>query len=165
MKSIVNVKTNQVAFGEYKEPLDLNVHDYILHDFFGKKCSKLKTKKTYHKFSFVTVNDGKHIFALGIVDIFFVKNVFVYYYDINKGMIMEKQFNVVGKGMQFDDASHICRIKYKTKQINIDIDKNTIKGIFNINFKYHNDLEFKCEANLSEKNKPLRVVNPADFEH
>jgi hypothetical protein len=165
MQSIIDKKTNQVLFNRFNEPINLNVHDYVLHNFFGKKCSKFKTRKTYHKFNFISVNDNRNIFAIGIVDVFFVKNIFCYYYDINKGMIFEKQFNASNRMVHFDDASHICKIQYHKRDVELLIDKNTIEGVFNISFKYQDKINFKCSADFSENNKPLRVSNPADFEH
>jgi hypothetical protein len=165
MKSIIDKNTNQVLFGKFDEPINLNVRDYVLHNFFNKKCGKLRTRKTYHKFNFITVNDGRNVFALSVVDVFFAKNVFCYYYDINKGMICDIQFNASSRKMHFDDASHICKIQYRTRNVELLINKNTIEGVYNISFKYKNKFDFTCSADFSENNKPLRVANPADFEH
>jgi hypothetical protein len=42
-----------------------------------------------------------------------------------------------------------------------NIDEGTSKGIFN--FKNKINLEYEIELNFN--NKPLRVVNPIDFDH
>ncbi|MDR0739304.1 MAG: DUF2804 domain-containing protein [Mycoplasmataceae bacterium] len=165
MVKLVDKDTNKVNYGVHDEKIEFNWHDYTLHNFWDKRVSKLKKKIGFHKFHFVSFVTSEFVIGLAFVDVATVKNVFGYVYRISEGLIANWQKTIFNHTIKFTDDFDFNKIEHSSKNchflIQSNIDEGNIKGTFN--FKNMISLEYQVELNLA--NKPLRVVNPIDFDH
>jgi hypothetical protein len=80
-------------------------------------------------------------------------------------VICEYAKDILGKKMQFSNNIDYNEIHFHTRDVVIDIKKNIDEGNILGHFKFKNIIDVNYEVELSLKNKPLRVLNPADFDH
>jgi hypothetical protein len=67
--------------------------------------------------------------------------------------------------MIFSDDIDNNQIEYRTRNLNMSIKRNFKKGIVDGHFQLDKKIALNYQIELSLKQKPLRVVNPIDFEH
>jgi hypothetical protein len=136
-----------------------------MHNFFDRKVSAFKKKFGFHKFHFIAFSNENFIVGLAFVDIGIARNIFGYVYQKNKGIICQWQKDIIGKGLKFTNDIDYNEIYYHAHGIHIDIKKNIDIGTIIGHFKYRDIVDLNYEVQLTIKNKPLRVINPSDFDH
>ncbi len=86
MKSIIG-PDNRVAYGVYDEPVDFNVQDFALWNFFGKEIKGLKKRFAFHSFNYLGISSGDYFVGLAAVRLGYLNTVFAYVYKFGEGRI------------------------------------------------------------------------------
>ncbi|MDR0545865.1 MAG: DUF2804 domain-containing protein [Mycoplasmataceae bacterium] len=163
MKKIVN--DNIVAYGVHDCLLEFNWFDYQLKNFWGKPISKFHIKNRFHKFCFLSFASTEHIVSLAYVDIGLARSFFGYVFEKNKGMVKHWEKTIVSRKFKFNNDFDNSIISFTNPQFNIynqtNLQENFIKG----NFSCKDNVNISYDVELGLVQKPLRTINPADFDH
>ena len=106
----------------YTGPVEYNYRDFDLRDFFGKKLTGLKKRNAYHQFFFVGLFHEKHTIGLGLVDLSYIRNIFIFLHDSETGTYYEFNKKILsGKPWRFDRNPDSFRFDYSSRGISISV--------------------------------------------
>lgn len=157
-------ENNKVNYGSIDEPIDWNVDQFKLYDFFNKEIKGLKKKWAYHQFNYIGFLNKNFFIGLATVNLGYADNVFAFFYDMKEGI--KYNFNTIKpkklSKLIFPKNPDEYITEFKTGKHELVIMKSHNKGTLEIHGNFDSKLIINAIFPFSLKDKPLRVLNPSE---
>ncbi|MFP4474049.1 MAG: DUF2804 domain-containing protein [Desulfatibacillaceae bacterium] len=157
-------KNNRINYGVVDEPVDFNIQDFKVLDFFGKEFGPLRRRLPLHAFNFIGIMSPQFIIGLAAVDLTYMHVVFAYLYHFTDGLLFDYQTKgPLTRGLRFPKNPDEYDIFYKKRGTRLHIGKSHMRHHLEIEaaFSERFFVGIEAEYGLSTHN-PLRVVNPSE---
>jgi len=144
------------------QKISFNYKDYKLLNFFDKEVKGLKKRLKFHHFNYYALLSKKYVLAFAVVDLAYVKSMFIYLYDYKGRFLLKKDIKILplSKKLEFPPSPDKYKIKYKSKKDKLSVKKDFHDNTMSIKIEMK-DLKLKLKAKYGSNNNPLKVVIPA----
>ncbi|MBU0927166.1 MAG: DUF2804 domain-containing protein [Spirochaetes bacterium] len=163
MRKIIG-EGNRVNYGCIDEPVEWNVSDFKLLDFFDREVTGLRKKLAYHKFNFMGINSGDYAIGFAVVDLGFLYDVFAYLYHRADGLAysLDVKLPKSTKAIAFPDDPDNHRISVSAPKCRVDIVKDQAARTLAVDCDFEGKLAFSGTFPYGiGPDGPLRVLNPS----
>jgi hypothetical protein len=161
-RKIIDKNGNLLVGKIENQEIDFNYKDYKLLNFFDKEVKGLKKRFKFHHFNYYAVLSDKYVFAFAIIDLGYVKSIFLYLYDYKGNFLFKTDKKMMGssKKMNFPINPDKHEIKYKDKKLSLNVNKDYLQGLISVEIKM-DFLDVRFSVKYNNSNNPLKVVTPA----
>jgi len=158
---------NKVNYGVIDEPVNWNIDDFKLKNFFNKEIKGAKRKWTYKQFNYIGISNKNFVIGIAVVSLGYGYSIFAYFYDTKNGMVYEFEKTKIGssKKLNFPKNPDEYIIEFQNKKAEILIMKSHKKEKLELHCNFESKLIINAEFDYSFKNQPLRVLNPSQPTH
>ena len=160
--NIIDENGNAVNGIIENKKINFNYKDYRLRDFFDKEVKGIKKRFKFHHFNYYGFLSDNYILAFAVVDLGYIRSIFIYLYDFNGKFLMktEKKILPLSKKLRFPANLDNYTVKYKSKDGFLVVTKDFFDSLLSVSAEFKN-LTFNFNVNYGIKNSPLKVVIPA----
>lgn len=154
-------RDGRVNYGCIDELIDFNHQDFPLRNIMGGRKALFGRKLSSSVFNFIGVSAPGMFAGVGIVHLGYLANVFAFYYEKEKGMILDFSRIVLSSSVEFPlnpDSYSAC---YNKRGVNLSIKKSHKKNLLQIDCDIKDKFSLHVRAPYGLKKKPLRVLNPS----
>lgn len=160
MKELIDKKTLKPNFGYFNSDLvEFNYENYVFKNMFDKKISNFRKKINFHAFQYISIVSNPYFLGIGIVDLGYIRNIFIYLFKNEEGLLYNKTEKYLISNRKIFDRYTPDLYKIETKKLKIEKSFDNKKILIELKDKKIN-LSFEGYYSLDDSN-PLRLLSPA----